>query len=160
MHGRALDDVDRFAAENHLRVENRAALPLPPTLTHWAGAIGTPEGVWRTTFHVPGGAMERTQLYASVPSDPYAEKARTLRDVQVYLWFARFPIWRVLQRDGQTAVEISDARFFRDDNSEVTGGAGQSTSFTGIRTSPAGFTFQIVFDAAGNVVSDGFKKPE
>jgi len=160
MHGRALADVDRFAAQNHLHVERSAALPLPPALTHWAGVISTPEGVWRTTFHLPGGAIERTQLYARSESDPHVNESRKLRDVQVYLWFARFPIWRVLRRDGQTVVEISDVRFFRDDNPDTTASRGQAKSFVGIRPNPAGFTFQIVFDAAGNVIYHGFKKAE
>ena len=46
-------------------------------------------------------------------SDRYVEEAKKLRDVQVYLWFARFPIWQVKKQQGQTIVEISDVRFFR-----------------------------------------------
>src|SRR6202035_1821148 len=42
MHRKALADLDGFVAANHLPGENRAALPLPPTLTHWAGVISTP----------------------------------------------------------------------------------------------------------------------
>ena len=94
LHQKALADVDAFATAHHLSRENRAALPLPPTLTHWSGLVSAPEGVWRTTFHEPGGVVERTQLYSSAESDPFVAEAKKLRDVQVYLWFARFPIWR------------------------------------------------------------------
>jgi membrane-bound metal-dependent hydrolase YbcI (DUF457 family) len=158
MHRKALANVDSFVAAHDLRAENRAALPLPPTLTHWAGVITTPEGVWRTTFHVPGNAVERTQLYASAESDPHVEVAKKLRDVQVYLWFARFPVWRVQQRGAKTVVEISAVRFFREDGPGIPASAGQPKTFGGTRTNSGGFTFQIVFDVAGNVISDGFKR--
>ena len=112
---KAFADVERFAAAQHLQVESLAALPLPPTFTHWVGLVSTPEGVWRTTFHEPGGAVESTQLYADAQSRDLIEQARKLHDVQVFLWFARYPVWRVRQREGQqTVVEISDVRFFRE----------------------------------------------
>ncbi len=93
-HHKAFADTQQFAAAQHLQVESLAALPLPPTLTHWVGLVSTPEGVWRTTFHEPGGAVEGTQFYAGAQNSEFIEEARKLRDVQVYLWFARFPIWR------------------------------------------------------------------
>ena len=44
----------------------------------------------------------------------HIEDALKLRDVQIYLWFARFPVWRIEHREGnETAVEVSDVRFFR-----------------------------------------------
>ena len=124
MHHKALADVERFAAAQHLQVESLAALPLPPTLTHWVGLVSTPDGVWRTTFHEPGGAVENTQFYIDAQSLPLVEEAMKLRDVQVYLWFARFPVWRVVHREGnETALEISDVRFFREGDSCCGGGS-------------------------------------
>ena len=64
---------------------------------------------------MPGGNLERTQLYADAGSDRYVAEAKQLRDVQVYLWFARFPVYQVSHDgDGHTRVDISDVRFFRD----------------------------------------------
>jgi membrane-bound metal-dependent hydrolase YbcI (DUF457 family) len=159
-HRKALAQVEEFAASQHLQVKTLAALPLPPTLTHWAGVISTPEGVWRTTFHVPAGEIERTQLYLDAGSNRYVQRAKQLRDVQVYLWFARFPIWQLRRDAGRTIVEISDVRFFRDDNSGVPTDPQQPKSFSGIRSNRSGFTFQVVFDSSGQVVSSGFKKPQ
>ena len=99
-HQKALADLENFAAAHHLQVESLAALPLPPTLTHWAGVISTPEGVWRTTFRDPGGKIESTQLYTEARSDRYIAGSTKLRDVQVYLWFARFPDVAVAQGMG------------------------------------------------------------
>ncbi|MDA4131666.1 MAG: hypothetical protein OK454_00875, partial [Thaumarchaeota archaeon] len=96
-HHKALADVEHFAAAQHLHIESLAALPLPPTLTHWVGLVSTPEGVWRATFREPGGAVETTQFYSDAQSDELIEQARKLHDVQVFLWFARYPVWRVRQ---------------------------------------------------------------
>jgi membrane-bound metal-dependent hydrolase YbcI (DUF457 family) len=159
-HRRALAYTENFAASRHLRVENLAALPLPPTLTHWTGVITTPEGVWRTTFHVPGGTPERTQLYADAGSDHFVAEAEQLRDVQVYLWFARFPIWQVTQHEGRTVAEVTDVRFFRGETSQGGNDPQQPPRAAAIRTNAAGFTFVVVFDSNGKVISHGFKRPE
>jgi membrane-bound metal-dependent hydrolase YbcI (DUF457 family) len=154
-HRRALAYTSEFASSHNLRVENLAALPLPPTLTHWTGVIHTPEGVWRTTFHVPGGTIERAQLYADAGSDRHVAEAEQLRDVQIYLWFARFPIWQVTQSEGRTVADVSDVRFFRGENSNPQ----QPGRVPGMRNA-AGFTFEVVFDSLGHVISHGFKRPE
>ena len=160
-HHKALADVEHLAAARHLQVESLAALPLPPTLTHWVGLVSTPEGVWRTTFHEPGGAAEETQFYSSAQSAQFIEQARTLRDVQIYLWFARFPVWRVLHLDGnETLIEISDVRFFREGDPFAAADPPGSKRLAGTRRGRAGFTFQVVFDSQGRVISHGFKEPE
>ena len=160
MHREALAEVNDFAAAHHLSGENRAALPLPPTLTHWAGLISTPEGVWRTTFHEPGGSVERTQFYSDAQSDPFVTEAEKLHDVQVYLWFARFPVWRVRQEAGQTIVDISDVRFFREEEPDANTQTLRPAQFAGFRTNSSGFRFEVVFDNAGQVVSSGPERPE
>jgi membrane-bound metal-dependent hydrolase YbcI (DUF457 family) len=161
-HHKALADVERFAADRHLQVESLAALPLPPTLTHWAGVVSTPEGVWRATFHEPGGAVENTHLYLASQSLPFSEDVMQLRDVQIYLWFARFPVWRIVQREGnETAVEISDVRFFREgDPFAAPDPPKGSKSLAAARPGRAGFTFEIVFDPQKRIISHGFKQPE
>ncbi len=156
-HRKALAYTEDFAASRHLRVENLAALPLPPTLIHWTGVITTPEGVWRTIFHVPGGTLERTQLYAEVGSDRFVAEAEQLRDVQVYLWFARFPIWKVTRGEGRTVADVTDVRFFRGEDSNDPQRPGDPA---GTRANAPGFTFEVVFDSDGHVISHGFKRPE
>jgi membrane-bound metal-dependent hydrolase YbcI (DUF457 family) len=161
VHQKAFADVEQFAAAQHLRVESLAALPLPPTLTHWVGLVSTPEGVWRTTFHEPGGAVENTQLYIGAQSLPLVEEAMKLRDVQIYLWFARFPVWRIVRLEGnETAIEISDARFFREGDPFAAADPQGSRSFAGASPRRTGFAFEVVFDAQRRVLSHGFKEPE
>jgi hypothetical protein len=160
-HHKAIADVEHFAAAQHLQVESMAALPLPPTLTHWVGLVSTPEGVWRTTFREPGSVVESTQLYADAQSRDLIEQARKLRDVQVYLWFARYPVWRVRQREGQqTVVEIYDVRFFRENVPAAAVNTQLSAGGSGIRPRAAGFIFDVVFDSGGRIISHGFREPE
>jgi hypothetical protein len=160
-HYEALADVKKFAAEQHLKVESLAALPLPPTLTHWVGLVNTTEGVWRTTFYEPGNTPESRRLYADAQSLPFLEQVMKLRDVQIYLWFARFPVWRAERREGnETAIEISDARFFRERDPFAENDSLAPKRMAGSRAGRAGFTFEIIFDAQGRVISHGFKEPQ
>jgi membrane-bound metal-dependent hydrolase YbcI (DUF457 family) len=159
-HRKALAYASDFAVSHQLKVENLAALPLPPTLTHWAGVITTPEGVWRTTFQVPGGNVERAQLYGETDPNRFVAEAKNLRDVQIYLWFARFPVWQVEQIRGRTVAEVTDVRFFRENAQEIKNNSSPEPQGSKARFLARGFTFQVVFDAAGNVISDGFKAPE
>jgi membrane-bound metal-dependent hydrolase YbcI (DUF457 family) len=156
-HHKALADVKQYAAQQHLQAESLAALPLPPALTHWVGLISTPDGVWRTTFQEPDGAIRTTQLFSDTRSLQLIEQARKLPDVQVYLWFARYPVWRIREQDSQqTVVEISDVRFFRRGDPDVDDGAGRSRDARAFRRRRAGFRFEVVFDAQGHVVFHGF----
>ena len=160
-HQKAFADVEHFATTHQLQVESLAALPLPPTLTHWVGLVSTPEGVWRAAFREPSGTVESTQLYTDAQSRELIEQARKLRDVQVFLWFARYPVWRVRQREGQeTVVEISDVRFFRENVPDAVADPQPSRSGLGIRPRPTGFTFDVIFDAGGRIISHGFREPE
>ena len=161
-HGNALAATEEYAAKHHLRVESIAAMPTPPTLTRWEGVIETPEGVWRTSLREPGGEVVHAEFFASDSRERYAEQARSLRDVQMYLWFARFPVYRIERREGMTVVSISDVRFFRNNPAEPVrppegaANAERSARASRERPSPRGFTFEIEFDSAGRVVRDGF----
>jgi hypothetical protein len=57
-------------------------------------------------------------------------------------------------------ADVTDVRFFRGEDIEGSNDPRQARRFTGMRTNAAGFTFEVVFDAAGRVISHGFKKPE
>lgn len=163
-HRMALAVVQNYAAQNHLQVQSLAAMPLPPSIFHWSGLVETPEGVWRTTFHIPSGQEESRVLYLDSQTNPRSERlieqAKNLHDVQIYLWFARFPLWRVQQQGDQTVVRVTDVRFFRDDDEKDNGLSQDGKRNSGLRANAAGFTFQIVFDAGGNVISHGFERPE
>jgi membrane-bound metal-dependent hydrolase YbcI (DUF457 family) len=160
-HHKALADAETFAAEQHLQVESLAALPLPPTLTHWVALVNTKDGVWRTTFYEPSGRREASRLYADAQSLPSIEKVMQLRDVQTYLWFARFPVWHVEHRhDNETAIEITDVRFFRERDPFAASDPQPAQRIGSTRAARAGFTFEIILDAQGQIISHGFREPE
>jgi membrane-bound metal-dependent hydrolase YbcI (DUF457 family) len=159
MHHKAQADALRLAESRHWRGDKVAALPLPPTLTHWVALVSTPEGVWRTTFREPSGTMEGTKFYASAPPNELIARAKALHDVQVYLWFARYPVWKIKTNDSQqTVVEISDVRFFRENVPEEWDDPPSQRDRTSRPQRRAGFMFEVVFDAAGQVVSSGFQE--
>ena len=147
-HHKALADVERFAAAQHLQVESLAALPLPPTLTHWVGLVSTPEGVWRTTFHEPGGAVENTQFYTDAQSREYhraSEEAARCADLSLVRSISGVAR-ACTEKEMQTVLEISDVRFFREGDPLR---SGRSPTFK--KASPesrpgrAGFTFESRF---------------
>jgi len=158
MHHRALADAGRLAEAHHLQVESLAVLPLPPTLTHWEALVSTPDGVWRATFHEPDGAVEAAQFFADSPANRLIDEARSLHDVQVFLWFARFPVWRQRQRGSETVIEIADVRFFRAFVPEEFADPAMPKRSLGIRPRRSGFRFEVVFNPEGQVVSSGFSE--
>jgi len=103
--------------------------------------------------------VESTQFYAGAQNSEYIEQARRLRDVQVFLWFARYPVWRTRERkDRQTVIDISDVRFFRENVSDESADPPQTRTPSGIRSRRSGFTFEVIFDSQRNIVSSGFKE--
>src|SRR5258707_274327 len=83
------------------------------------GVIYTSEAVWRTTFQVPGVNVERAQLCGETDPNCFVAEAKNLRDVQIYLWFARFLVWQVEQMQGRTVAHVTDVRFFRENAQEI-----------------------------------------
>lgn len=137
-HHAALKRVEQFAADRGLRVERLGALPLPPSAAHWAGLIRTPEGVYEARYNLLTGGSAEFRFVADAAPNGYIEAAQQLPKVKVYLWFARFPVFRFVERGERNIVEITDLRFFSR------------------RKRLAPFTFQVTFDAAGHVIEQGW----
>jgi len=136
-HHAALGRVQQYAASHNLRVEALGALPLPPSAVRWDGLIRTPDGVYEGRMNILSGGSAEFRFVADSPANGYLEAARKLPKVQTYLWFARFPVFRFVERDTQAVVEISDLRFFSR------------------RGRVSSFTFRVAFDAAGQVIEQG-----
>ena len=146
MHHMALARVREFAAQSSIPAENVAALPLPPSAAGWAGMISTSTGIYRLPFNLLDGKPVRHQFFANSRPNRDIAEARARPDVQTFLWFARFPLFRYFERDGQHILQISDLRFYRP--RQPTGEARSSNP-------PSNFTFQVVFASDGRVVSSG-----
>lgn len=151
LHYAALGRVEKFASQLHLDVQSRGALPFPPSLWHWDGLLLTPHGVYETRMDLsdwsePGTSSESAALnyrfYPDAPRNSYINAAMQLREVQVVLWFSRFPVTRFRKEGDAAVVEISDLRFpqIRPDR-------------------PSSFTYRVRFGPDGNVLSQGWVRP-
>ena len=146
MHSIALGQVRQYADEGRINYTNLAALPLPPWPGRWAGLISTPGSVYRIQFNLLGGEVPRLDVYRSITENPYVHSALALPGVQEFLWFARFPVFTYLERDGRPVVQISDARFI---------GLRRPGLVASTSTPLSNFTYEVVFAADGSVVSAG-----
>jgi hypothetical protein len=94
----------------------------------------------------PGTSNESAALnyrfYPDAPRNSYINAAMQLREVQVVLWFSRFPVTRFRKEGDAAVVEISDLRFpqIRPDR-------------------PSSFTYRVRFGPDGNVLSQGWVRP-
>jgi hypothetical protein len=74
-----------------------------------------------------------------------------LSEVQKFLWFARFPLFRFFERDGKPVVEISDLRFY---------GQRRPATMHGDIAQATTFTFEVIFAPDGKVLSQGRLREE
>ncbi|HEY2461135.1 MAG TPA: metal-dependent hydrolase [Candidatus Acidoferrum sp.] len=151
-HSAALARVKSFATLMNLDVQSIAALPLPPSLWHWDGLVSTPRGVYEIRMDMSDPVLKSTlnssaavsleyRYYPQANSNSYIATAKLLPQVQTVLWFDRFPVIRFHKEGASAVVEIIDVRFsqIRPDR-------------------PAPFTYQVGFNPAGEVISQGWQK--
>jgi hypothetical protein len=74
-----------------------------------------------------------------------------LSEVQTFLWFARFPLFRFFERDGKPVVDISDLRFY---------GQRRPATLHGDLEQPPNFTLEVVFAPDGRILSHGRLREE
>src|SRR5579864_6971180 len=137
-HHVALTHVRDFAAAQKIEAQEIAALPLAPSILDWEGVILTDRGVYRLNEKLLSSSSINLDFFPDSPPDKYLATARSQSGAQTYLWFARFPVFRVHPVDGNEALDISDIRFK-----------------LGTSTQVPGFTYRVLFDPAGNVIHEG-----
>jgi membrane-bound metal-dependent hydrolase YbcI (DUF457 family) len=140
-HHYAFRRVENVVAAQRLTPVKVAALPMAPSLWGWEGLILTGNAVYETHEDLTQPASKDVHVFNDTVPDNYMEAIRDLPTVQTYLWFARFPVYKLLEQNGEPTVMITDVRFF-------TGRGGPSP----------GFTFQVKFDAMGNIVQQGMMR--
>lgn len=151
MHHSAFQQVSQFASQARLNVQNIAALPQPPSLARWAGLIETPDGIYRIQFAQLGDEPFHIDFFPQAPANQYVAAARALGDVQTFLWFARFPLFKFFERDGKHVVEISDLRFY---------GQPRAALLHGDIERRTNFSFEVVFAPDGRILSHGWPREE
>lgn len=136
-HHVAIERVREYAERNHLQALRIGAIPSPPSFLDWSGKIATPEGIYQARFDLRDPPPASFQFLADSPPDTFTAAAMKLEDVQVYLWFARFPVIHSRLEAGQHVVEFGDSRF----------------SEPGRRI-PAPFRFRLIFDDSARLVEE------
>jgi membrane-bound metal-dependent hydrolase YbcI (DUF457 family) len=139
-HHVAMQRVKNFAATNHIAVDRIGALPIPPSLLDWGDAIRTPDGVYQSQFDLRQSQPAPFRFVADSPADTFTTRALEEPDVQLYLTFARFPSIQTSVENGEHLVEFGEDRFVN-----------------GRRGAKSPFTYLVVFDAAGNLIEQGFQ---
>jgi hypothetical protein len=145
-HQEARGRIMRFAARQQMNAENLGALPLPPSLATWDGLVRTANGVYEVRLNLwehvtpkPDDPIEYI-YYPDSPPNEIMATARQLPEVQTYLWFARFPVFRWRKEGVNTVVELADMQFAQ-------------------RRGRSAFTYDVTFDANRKVIQQGWRKP-
>ena len=147
MHHSALQQISEFAGQARLNnIENIAAIPQPPSPARWAGLIETSDGIYRIQFDQLGDEPFHLQFFPQASPNQYVAAAKGLSEVQTFLWFARFPLFKFFERDGKPVVDISDMRFY---------GQRRLAAPQGDFDPPTNFTFEVVFAPDGQILSRG-----
>ena len=137
-HHLALARVQEFASANRISVERIAAIPLPPSLLDWGGAIRSAGGVYSSRFDLRQTGAPTFSFRADSPPDSFTALAVQLPEVRLYWGFARFPVIRTSMEDGHHVVDFFDQRFIS-------------------RREPQPFTYRVVFDDDGEVIEEGWQ---
>jgi membrane-bound metal-dependent hydrolase YbcI (DUF457 family) len=138
-HRVALARVQQFVRQQGIATHSIGALPLPPMLLRWAGMIRTENGVHQAAFSLLDRVPPHFEFIADRATPESLETAKSLREVQTYLWFARFPVVETREEAGQRVVVFTDRRFVQR-----------------WASAPAPFEYWVVFDAQGQVVQQGW----
>jgi membrane-bound metal-dependent hydrolase YbcI (DUF457 family) len=139
-HHTALARAKSFASANNIAVERIAALPLPPSLLDWGDVIRTPNGIYQSRFDLRSNTQPNFWFRADSPSDSYIARALQLPEVQLYWSFARFPVIRSFEADGQHFVDFNENRFI-----------------TRHTKGPAPFSYRVIFDSSENPIEEGWQ---
>jgi membrane-bound metal-dependent hydrolase YbcI (DUF457 family) len=137
-HHVALARVEQYASANRISVERIAAIPLPPSLLDWGGAIRSNDGVYSARFDLRQADAPSFSFRPDSAPDSFTALAVQLPEVRLYWGFARFPVIRTSMEDGHHVVDFFDQRFIS-------------------RREPQPFTYRVVFDDDGEVIEEGWQ---
>jgi len=135
----ALARVEEFVRSEHLQAQRVGALPVPPSFAQWAGMVRTSAGVYQATFSIFDHATPRFEFFADRATPESLHTARDLREIQIFLWFARFPVVETRMEGGEHILMFADHRFVQR-----------------WASAPAPFEYWVVLDPLGRVVRHGW----
>ncbi len=138
-HHTALLRAKAFADRSHIEILRMGALPIPPSLLDWGDAVRSPDGLYEAQFDLRASGPPDFRFVPDSPPDAFIARAFSLPDVRLYWRFARFPSIHSFVEGKDHVIELGENRFA-----------------DGRRRSPQPFTYRVVFDAAGNLIEQGW----
>jgi inner membrane protein len=111
LHAAALAWVNRLAAERGWAVTATAAFPRPGSPFAWNGVAATPEASYQVWFSLWDRALPEAGRYPAVALDGPLRAAEETPIVDLFRWFARFPVVEVHNGGSGAVVEMYDLRF-------------------------------------------------
>jgi len=138
-HHAALLRAKSFADHRHIEIRRMGALPIPPSLLDWGDAVRSPDGIYEAQFDLRTPGPPDFRFVPDSPPDPFIARAFSLPNVKLYWNFARFPSIDSFVQGRDHIIELGENRFA-----------------AGRRRSPQPFTYQVIFDAAGNLIQQGW----
>jgi membrane-bound metal-dependent hydrolase YbcI (DUF457 family) len=138
-HHKAILQAKTFADRNHIEIVRIGALPIPPSWLDWGEAVRSPDALFETQVDLRQPGSPLFSFIPDSPPDRYIAQAFQLPDVRLYWNFARFPSVHSFRDGSQHVVELGENRF--QDNR---------------RRGPQPFTWEVIFDADGNLSEEGW----
>lgn len=140
-HDRAIGTMQRVLSVRGLEAQSIAALPQPFSPFGWTTIAQAPGRYYIARFHFLDPTQPEVVAYPKASDDPVVVQARQDRAVQVYEWFARFPIILHTVRGNRHILEYADLRF-------PTGS---------IRLTRMLFRLRVVLDPSGHVLESSLR---
>ena len=138
-HHAAYARAEKFAARKDLAVDRMGALPIPPSFLDWDDAIRSHKGVYESQFDLRNRRPLDFRFIADSPPDQYIASAFQRPEVRLFWNFARFPSIVSFTVKGKHVVEIGENRYA-----------------DGNRRGPQPFTYELIYDSAGTLLSEGW----
>ena len=112
-HGQALAAMERTLAAEGVSASRVAVLPVFLNPLKRFAIAEADSRYWRAIVHFPSGRVEFQEPVPTGLQNNLVTHSRSLKAVQTYLWFARFPVATVREADGLRVVEFKDLRFMQ-----------------------------------------------
>lgn len=138
-HHAAILRAKTFADRSHIEVRRLGALPIPPSLLDWGDAIRSPDGLYAAQFDLRTPGPPDFRFVPDSPPDRFIALAFEQPDVKVFWQFARFPSIHSFVEGRDHVIVLGENRFSQGD-----------------RRSPQPFTYRVVFNAAGDLIEQGW----
>jgi len=136
-HQIALGRVEDYIRKEGLQAISYAAFPGPLSPFRWSGVLKTQDASYQNWFNLLTPHRSEFSVFQDPPKDEYITRAENLPVVQLFLWFARFPVIVYQTLDQTHVVRYFDLRF----NS-------------GFRRTP--FVLEVVIGPNGEILKQGF----